>query len=59
MSTGAYGVQKGPLDPLELKLQVSVSHSMCVLGTELRPSARVVRALPMHPSSPVALSRVV
>lgn len=59
MSAGAYGGQKGPLDPLELELQVSVSLSMCVLGTEPRPSIRVVSALLKHPSSPVVLNRMV
>lgn len=59
MSAGAHGGQKGPLDPLELELQVSVSLSMCVLGTEPRPSARVVSAFLKHPSSPVVLSRMV
>lgn len=33
------------LDPLELELQASVSHLICVLRTKLESSARVLSAL--------------
>lgn len=38
---GAYIVQKGALDPLELDLQMFVTHHV-VLGTELRSSERTL-----------------
>lgn len=39
MSVGALGVLEA-LNPLELELQVDVSHLTCILGTEPRSSGR-------------------
>lgn len=41
-SSGAYGVQKGAPDTLDLELQVVVSWLVWVLGTEPPSSARAV-----------------
>lgn len=39
MHTGTHRSQKAT-DPLELELQATVNHLMCVLGIELRSSTR-------------------
>ena len=44
MSTGAFGVEKWMLVPLELQMQV-VGHVICVSGMELGSSVRVSCAL--------------
>lgn len=49
-SAGAHGVQKRTLNPLELDLQVVVSHQTCVLGTKLRSFARAECTLNTKPS---------
>lgn len=41
----AHGEQKRTFDPVELELQVVVSHPMWVLGTRLGSSSRAVCAL--------------
>ena len=45
MSEGALKYQERVWDPLKLELQVAVNSPLWVLRPELRPSARVVRAL--------------
>lgn len=44
MSANTLGRQKSISDPLELELDVVVSHLMWMLGAELRPSARAPNA---------------
>lgn len=39
------GGQKRPSDPLELELQVAVSHLVWVLGTKLGSSVRAAKTL--------------
>lgn len=45
MNAGVLGSQKWVSDPVALELQVVVSHSECVLRTELSSSAWAVHTL--------------
>lgn len=55
MHAGACGGQKRSLDPLELELQMVVSHLMWVLQTEPRSSAEAASAMNNWAISPAPI----